>query len=228
MGRELKMVPMNFNWPKDKVWTGYLMPDGYYRECPEKKCIRGETPGAVVLMDLCYVILSAAQTSVNTRNGLDWIHPYMEGLPNNPGIRPTPDLADFIDKLINNPDKSVRHPLGVQAYDLYRALQKAAGVGDDWGVCQTCKGEACHPDDLEKREAWKETEPPEGPGFQLWETTTEGSPSSPVFKTLDELCEWCAPNASTFGTSNFVSKEKWKNMLDGGLVHHTEGNITFI
>ena len=39
--------------------------------------------------------------------------------------------------------------------------------------------------------------PPKGEGFQLWETTTEGSPVSPVFETLDELCEWWLYGART-------------------------------
>jgi len=55
-------------------------------------------------------------------------------------------------------------------------------------------------------------DPPEGEGYQLWETTSEGSPSSPVFKTLDELCEWCAENATTFA-SNKATKEQWRKML---------------
>lgn len=74
---------------------------------------------------------------------------------------------------------------------------------------------------------WPFTEPPKGDGYQLWETTTEGSPASPVFATLDELCEWCETNATTFGPCT-ATKEQWKAMLEDNFVHHTEGNITFI
>lgn len=70
-------------------------------------------------------------------------------------------------------------------------------------------------------------EPPEGEGFQLWETTSEGSPVSPVFKTLDELCEWCEDNATTFGPYK-ATKEQWKSMLDDNFVCHIEGNAIFI
>lgn len=70
-------------------------------------------------------------------------------------------------------------------------------------------------------------EPPIGEGYQLWETTSEGSPSSPVFKTLDELCEWCEINATTF--ANFkATKEQWKEMLDKDFVSHKQGNVIFI
>lgn len=70
-------------------------------------------------------------------------------------------------------------------------------------------------------------EPPEGEGFQLWETTSEGSPSSPVFKTLEELCEWCEKNATTFARFK-ASKEEWMSMLSNDMVSHKEGNTIFI
>ena len=69
--------------------------------------------------------------------------------------------------------------------------------------------------------------PPKGEGFQLWETTTEGSPVSPVFETLDELCEWCESNYTVFADMK-VSKEQWKEMLDADFVHAKVGNAVFI
>ena len=70
-------------------------------------------------------------------------------------------------------------------------------------------------------------EPPKGEGYQLWETTSEGSPSSPVFATLDELCKWCETNATTFA-DNKATKEEWKKMLDDNFVYHQQGNVIFI
>lgn len=66
-------------------------------------------------------------------------------------------------------------------------------------------------------------EPPKGEGYQLWDTTSEGSPISPVFETLDKLCKWCEVNATTFGKFK-ATKEEWKEMLQDGLVYHKEGN----
>ncbi len=59
--------------------------------------------------------------------------------------------------------------------------------------------------------------PPVGEGFQLWETTTEGSPISPVFASLEELCDWAESNATTFGHYKTSSTE-WRRMLSEGLV----------
>lgn len=55
--------------------------------------------------------------------------------------------------------------------------------------------------------------PPVGEGYQLWETTSEGGPVSPVFASLDELCEWCEKNATPFADDR-ATKEQWKKMLE--------------
>lgn len=60
--------------------------------------------------------------------------------------------------------------------------------------------------------AWKEHEPPIGPGYQLWETCTEGSPISPVFASAEELANWCADNATIFGDEK-TSRENWLQMF---------------
>lgn len=96
--------------------------------------------------------------------------------------------------------------------------------------CRTCEGSGEKWPSREVKqqsEDWKPSEPPTGEGFQLWEDTTEGSPQSPVFGTLEELCEWCAPNATTFGR-NRATAEQWKFMLKENFVRHEEGNLVFI
>ena len=57
-------------------------------------------------------------------------------------------------------------------------------------------------------------DPPAGEGYQLWGTTTEGEPRSPVFKTLEELAEWCAENDTVFADIR-VSKEDWLKLFLG-------------
>lgn len=69
--------------------------------------------------------------------------------------------------------------------------------------------------------------PPTGDGYQLWETTTEGSPMSPVFATLDELCGWCEKNVSVY--ANFkVTKEEWRKMLENGFICYKEGDVIYL
>ena len=86
-----------------------------------------------------------------------------------------------------------------------------------WGKCSECKGEGeiKNPDQNEQKryEEWEEYEPPKGEGYQLWETTTEGSPQSPVFGSAVELAEWCEGNATVLGSEG-ASKENWLKMIE--------------
>ena len=59
---------------------------------------------------------------------------------------------------------------------------------------------------------WKETEPPEGPGWQMWETVSEGSPISPVFKTKEELARYLVNNRWSRGESF----EQWLALIKEG------------
>jgi hypothetical protein len=59
------------------------------------------------------------------------------------------------------------------------------------------------------------TEPPVGPYYQLWETTSEGSPMSPAFETPEELAHWLEDNnTSAFGgeTANY---QQWLKFIHG-------------
>lgn len=84
-------------------------------------------------------------------------------------------------------------------------------------VCEHCGGDGhIFANDGEKYdyENWERTDPPTGDGYQLWSTTSEGSPISPVFDTLEKLCDWCAEYASVFGSEG-ASKREWMEMLGG-------------
>jgi hypothetical protein len=88
-------------------------------------------------------------------------------------------------------------------------------------TCARCKGTATlwpSPEIEQQCEGWKETDPPKGDGYQLWSTTSEGCPVSPVFPSLEELCAWAAENATTFGSFT-ATAEAWKKMLEEDLVY---------
>ena len=62
--------------------------------------------------------------------------------------------------------------------------------------------------------------------IQLYETTTEGTPISPVFRAdkFEELCEYAAKNATTFSNFNAkATKEEWMEKLRHDYVRLTEG-----
>lgn len=70
MGREVKRVPVDFDWPLNKVWQGYLMPERLHENpCPD--CKNGYSPQAQNLFDLWYGYVpfdpaSTSSTSLTT------------------------------------------------------------------------------------------------------------------------------------------------------------------
>lgn len=88
-----------------------------------------------------------------------------------------------------------------------------------YGECDACNGEGelwASPEVKAASEAWTRTEPPTGDGWQMWETTSEGSPISPVFDTPEALARWLADNnASAFGRDG-ATYDQWLRMIRAG------------
>ncbi|MBQ1118492.1 hypothetical protein, partial [Streptomyces sp. C3-3] len=81
------------------------------------------------------------------------------------------------------------------AHAVIKARCAAEGVND---TCPTCNGHASlerYEGQRAEAEAWEPTDPPEGEGWQLWETVSEGSPISPVFDSADGLAGWMSDPA---------------------------------
>jgi hypothetical protein len=85
--------------------------------------------------------------------------------------------------------------------------------------CPECKGKGDAWDSPENERAadrWRSTEPPTGDGWQMWETTSEGSPISPVLPTPEELAKWLVDNkASAFG-GDTATYDQWLTMVRAG------------
>lgn len=215
MGRELRRVPFDFDHPIGEVWPGFVCELG--GPCPEnnKTCFNGNTSGGAWLESICRLIDIAAKegmVSADERahyarhpNQRTYPHPYLSEFPQAPRFqyhyrRPgqesnlvplTDELADLIVGLtgLKKSEVGERFSSG-HSYEIAKALLKKAKMPARWGVCTVCDG---HADDPKKRaavEAWKETPPPTGEGYQVWETVSEGSPISPVFRTAVKLEQW--------------------------------------
>lgn len=83
-------------------------------------------------------------------------------------------------------------------------------------TCVVCDGEGEHWPSAEAKQAyedWQPTPPPAGDGFQMWETTSEGSPISPVFATALELAQYLA--AHNRGIDKGTTAETWLKFIEG-------------
>lgn len=171
MGRELKRVPLDFAWPLETVWKGFVNP--HYEECTACHG-QGSTTARQRLEDLVRLLLLSGEDAKRGR-----CHPYFHAdCLNTQGIVPSQELTALTTGLAG------REPsfLGHDACDTWSATKKiikAAGLSSVlWGMCLVCHGDGIAPEKKAAYEAWEPTDPPEGDGYQIWETVSEGSPIS--------------------------------------------------
>lgn len=261
LGRTLKRVSLDFKWPLNEVWKGYINP------IQPKTCLdctgNGRSPQVQFLYDKWYGFhryewVWCDGTQTHRWNKAAWCHnvdeqdiqvllgydrlwdftrvprnaeqqavvekKVAEGgnswLPYNNGYIPTPEEVNEWSR------NSLGHD-GINASLVVCAKAKKLNYPLD---CEKCAGEGILWKSSEQKaehEAWEAYEPPAGEGYQLWETTSEGSPQSPVFASLDRLCNWCELHATTFGDFRVTAGE-WHKMLSEDFVHHQEGNNIFL
>jgi hypothetical protein len=248
MGREIKRVPADFDWPLYKVWQGYLMPDELDEEqCPDCDG-SGYSDHARMLQDLWYGHLpfdpattgstpyTVDTPAIRARAERNIAHsPGFYGTGEASVVREAARLADLFNGQWGhhlNKDDVDALIAGDRLWDFTRTWTK----GDGWEtiepspavtaeqvnlwsldgmghdsinchiairarceregmpeVCGACAGHGSYEKyDGQRGEAegWERTEPPTGDGWQEWETTSEGSPISPVFATAEELAVW--------------------------------------
>ena len=216
MSREIKRVPLTFDWPLDKTWEGYINP--FYVLC--EACLQGQTWAGWWLQKICYLLSMMADASVSDEPMHPWLYefpmapyelrPEMKALyPSGSGkmppreayelMRPTPDMAALFDGITKIVHEGKPHTLfnsrSQDEYKVYRALVRASKV-KDFGHCKACDGTGIKPEFQKQHEAWRRTDPPEGDGWQVWQTVGEGSPITPVFPTAETLVDYL----STYGT----------------------------
>lgn len=197
MGREVKRVPLDFNHPINEVWTGYVRPDELdLPTCPDCGG-RGDTMAARWLNSVLYLVLMLDDDLAEQERGRP-LHPYLSTLMNNPGGRPSSDIHELAVGLAGRESSFFGHD-AIDHWRAYAAVVKASGVPETWGQCATCsgKGEVATDEQRAAHESWTSTEPPEGDGYQLWETVSEGSPISPVFNSAEGLARWMTDNRCT-------------------------------
>jgi len=206
-GRTLKRVPLDFKWPVGERWWGYM---GYFfpAKCPACDG-EGLNPATKQISDDYYDF---------DRKGTQWQHNITQDEAD--ALWEVGRLTyDFKEKpTAAQVNEWSHHGMGhdcCNRWTLIKTRAKRLGV---YGECEYCNGEEGIFGDAEHKRLYlewceKSVDPPEGPGFQVWETTSEGSPVSPVFATPEELADWCEGNVSIFGTSTFISKAEWLDFV---------------
>jgi hypothetical protein len=223
MGREVKRVALDFNWPVGKTWGGYLNP--FYSHCAQCSACNGSglNPATKQLDDDWYdfsetgrrwcdaltqdeVDALVAENRLRRWNGetREWESvPRTAAEVNGANGRGASMLGDM-------------HHDAINRWICVETRAKRLGV---YGKCAVCGGEGdiwSSPEKKKQAEDWKQEEPPSGEGWQMWETTSEGSPISPVFDSPEKLARWLAETgASSFGSMT-ATYDQWLDMCRAG------------
>lgn len=171
MSREIKRVPLDFDWPTDVTWEGYVCPPSGMASCPDCKVaghVTGYGPwGCAVLSTFPSQASALSASDRALLDGLAAKNPHRE--------RYTP--WGYLDKTM-------------LVYDLLRHLEQTLDLPPDALLCASCHGGGEVIVDAAQHaaaEAWESTEPPVGDGWQVWQTVGKGSPVSPVYPTAEAL-----------------------------------------
>ena len=227
MGREMRRVPMDFDWPRSEVWKGYFNPlHDEVKDCPS--CAY---PSGGLGLNKKTAQLSRNFYDHSSESGKGWrdkiTQEEVDYLLSEDRLRTFVDgkwqnLPITADEVNTEQKNFMGGHDAINRMYLIEFRAKKLGI---WGPCDICEGHgSIYPEGYDHDYEW--VEPPTGEGFQMWETTSEGSPASPVFASIDELAEWCATNASTFASVK-ASKADWLKMFNDEFVHHKAGNNIF-
>lgn len=227
MGRETKRVPLDFDWPRGKVWQGYFMPETLI----EPKC--GECGGdgysreASAIANTFYPhMISSGERG----DALAWHDKLGQAEVDN--LIENGRLGAWVVDENGECGHMEKRP---RAAAEVNAAQRRGGLGSHDAInrgilvefrcerlgipirCAACQGHGsveAYPGQRAEADAWEPVEPPTGDGWQMWETTSEGSPTSPVFATPEALAEWCETGATVFGSTR-ASAAEWLRIITG-------------
>lgn len=233
MGREIRRVPMDFDFPLNKTWTGFLHPEELHGDTCLKCYGKGTTAAYQWVMAIGLLLEDVVQ-DLGAQSQGKAPHPYLRETPHHPYdlgeydhetktyvrqgvgmLRPSEDLLPLMAKLCETSGDRLAE-MGY-TYRVGTKLIEAAGFDPmEWGKCPDCDGHG----DIEKYpgqradyEAWEPTDPPEGEGWQLWQTVSEGGPISPVFATPEELAEWMSSPEYTWGATKSIGQPSYESAL---------------
>lgn len=225
MGRELKRVALDFNWPVGTIWKGFISP---YRSIECKRCEgSGENDATRELSRSWYNLggprhsgwcYHLEQSEVDALIEKDRLRDFTSIFVPGEGWKPRTDAHVVTAAEVN--DWARKTMMAHDAINRWICVESRARRLGVWGHCDLCSGKGrywCDEKYEALSEAWEQIEPPEGDGFQVWETVSEGAPITPVFSTAHDLAMWCAAQTDGWFKRN-SPYEQWMKFIDSGWV----------
>lgn len=207
MSREVRRVPLDFDWPLSSTWRGYLLPESL-RLPPCTACGgEGWSAEARAIADTFYPHTIPGDRA--TQDALAWHDKIgqkeVDHLLKKGRLGTWRDGAWHHDPLTADEVNARQHAGALDGHDaINRGLLiefrcKRLGISMRCPECQGHGDVEKYPGQRAEADAWEPTDPPTGDAWQLWETVSEGSPITPAFATADDLIEHLATVGTSWG-----------------------------
>jgi hypothetical protein len=198
MGREIRRVPLGFDWPLDRVWCGFVNPHPRAKKCADCDGTAWNRKTRQIAEDFYDFARTGrrwcdniTQDEADALVAADRLWDFWRRIgPNGwEDIVPRPRVtAEQVNAANRRPGLGSHD--GINRMILIRTRAKRLGV---YGWCRRCNGQGeiwRRQGQRRRYERWKPSNPPRGPGYQMWETVSEGSPVTPVFASAEGLVRW--------------------------------------
>lgn len=233
MGRELRLVPLDFMYPIGQTQIGYINP---YKGVACSACDATGLNEETIKLDRDWY------THLRTDGQEGWCHHLTQDevqalidhnrLWDFTRIPINKDQDEIVKEKMANGGNSwlpfdngyiptadevnewSRQGFGHDSINRMICVETRAKQLGVYGKCPYCKGEGYlyHSEELKRlHDQFEYFNPPTGAGYQLWCNTGDDGPS-PVFASVDELAIWCETNATTFAY-NTATKDEWVEIL---------------
>lgn len=194
MGREIKRVAFDFDWPMSKPWRGYLTPERFRFPSCAACDGTGLSPGAYAIERTFYTHQTGdPRTAWHDKIG----QPEVDNLIERGRLRTWIDgkweSLPLTAAMVNA--ANVRAGMGDYNHDginrgiLVQFRCERLGITVECGACEG-HGDVATSTERAEADAWTSEEPPKGEGWQVWETVSEGAPITPVLPTAEALIDY--------------------------------------
>lgn len=231
MSREVRRVPLDFDWELNKVWIGFINPYDFSKNCTVcdgtglNAASRQlwddwyDSKGYGTRWHYIYKGGAACEIVGDCRRWLDKLTQdevdelVKEGRYNSLTSDWDKEKREWIPKnppviitaeQVNAQNRVGARGMGHDAINMSICFRVRANRLGIYGECKHCDGGTIWKSQSHKhiQHAWKSIDPPTGEGWQVWETVSEGSPISQVFPTAEALIEHLVTVGLNWGVSS--------------------------
>lgn len=230
---KIRRVPLDFDWPLQQVWHGFVRPQDLQLPACSDCCYDGRnSTGMSAAANAISETFYAHEAPESLRSQIAWFDKITQHEVDmllrmgrlltwaadpetgEKGWQPLPRTATEVNASQHTYIHGTHDAINRWHLVTYRCKRLRIDMN-----CPTCHGQTHLATEEQKKahKAWKSFDPPTGEGWQVWDDISEGSPISRVFGTREALVDWLTSPHSRDAYHRFpLSLAQAEAMVDAG------------